>query len=527
MIKEIQKRPFLRLLFLWITGILLQNYFSCRTCSWVLFILGLTGILCTLYPKIRYRYEYNWLWGSGFICLVLFLSIQTMAIALDKLQWSLPVDKKITVVAKLTNSPVEKTHSYLCEMNLISLFPEKHSLPNQRIQVYFPKDKSILSLMPGDQLLLKMSFTPSGQRNGPIGYLNYLRSNQIVASGYCASGFWTPLRAEDKLLSLKEQALYIRQHLVNQIGKLSLTDTEKSTLSALTFGYKSTLDSNIMTDFSTTGVMHIISVSGFHVAIVCAFFSFLLSFFPKTIGFQTLKYGFIIVVVWGFVFISGLSSPAVRAGLMLTFFLTGQLLSRRTDGYNILAASAFLMLVYNPFYLFDIGFQLSYIAVFFILYLQPKLNHLIEIRNPLLSTPWSWATVTVAAQVGTTPLCLYAFGKFSLVFLLTNLPVAAIATVLIPLTLGWTLVVSLFTSSSWLQTGVEILTRSLLWVVTSFGRIPGASFTFSIGFPELLFSYSAFGFLLFYIRQRTSSSLLASLSCLLIILLLMLKERFM
>lgn len=526
MIKEIRKRPFLRLLFFWITGILLQNHLPCRFYSWGLLVLGLAIIVCTQHPRIRCRYEYNWLWGSGFSCLVLFLSIQTMAFSSDKLKWSLPVSEKITVVAELTDSPSEKTRSYLCDMKVIAQLPDGNPLSGQRVQVYFPKDSMLFSLLPGNLLLLNMSFMPPGHRNEPLGYMNYLHSNQIVASGYCPSGSWTQLPRSDTSLPIRYYALHIRHKLVKQIEKLSLTDTEKATLSALTFGYKSAVDKETMSDFSTTGVMHIISVSGFHVAIVCAFISFLMSFFPNTIGFHLLRYGVTVAVVWGFVYVSGLSSPAVRAGLMLTFFLTGRILSRRADSYNILAASAFLMLVYNPYYLFDTGFQLSYIAVFFILYLQPRLNRLIEIRNPILSTPWSWTTVTVAAQAGTTPLSLYAFGRFSLVFLLTNIPVAAIATLLIPLTLGWTIFSQLVPSLTWLQMIVEKLTRSLLWIVTSFGRIPGASFTFTIGFIEMLFAYGIVGFLLFYIRRRTPISLLAGLSCLLIILLIMLKERF-
>ena len=372
------------------------------------------------------------------------------------------------VVAELTDSPSEKPRSYLCDMKVIAQLPDGNPLSGQRVQVYFPKDSMLFSLLPGNLLLLNMSFMPPGHRNEPLGYMNYLHSNQIVASGYCPSGSWTQLPRADTSLPIRYYALHIRHKLVKQIEKLSLTDTEKATLSALTFGYKSAVDKETMSDFSTTGVMHIISVSGFHVAIVCAFISFLMSFFPNSIGFHLLRYGVTVAVVWGFVYVSGLSSPAVRAGLMLTFFLTGRVLSRRADSYNILAASAFIMLGYNPYYLIDTGFQLSYIAVFFILYLQPRLNRLIEIRNPILSTPWSWTTVTVAAQAGTTPLSLYAFGRFSLVFLLTNIPVAAIATLLIPLTLGWTIFSQLVPSLTWLQMIVEKLTRSLLWIVTSF-----------------------------------------------------------
>ena len=101
---------------------------------------------------------------------------------------------------------------------------------------------------------------------------------------------------------------------------------------------------------------------------------------------------------------------------MLTMYLTGGVLDRRAERYNILAASAFCMLVYEPLYLFDIGFQLSYLAVLSILYFQPRLQALIKVHNPFLRTPWGWVTVTLSAQAGTTFLCLYYFGQFSTVF---------------------------------------------------------------------------------------------------------------
>jgi competence protein ComEC len=211
---------------------------------------------------------------------------------------------------------------------------------------------------------------------------------------------------------------------------------------------------------------------------------------------------------------------------MLTFFLVGRLISRRADSYNILAASAFLMLVYNPWFLFDAGFQLSYIAVFFILYLQPRLNSLLTIRNPLLAAPRDWTSVTLAAQAGTTPLCLYVFGKFSLVFLFTNLPLAALSTLLIPLTVAWSLVSVGLGYPVWGQEIIELLCRWMLWIVKSFGRIPGASVSFSIGFWEMLVSYGSIGFFLYYLKRRAPYALLVALGCLLIVFVLMLKARF-
>ena len=186
---------------------------------------------------------------------------------------------------------------------------------------------------------------------------------------------------------------------------------------------------------------------------------------------------------------------------MLTMYLTGGVLDRRAERYNILAASAFCMLVYEPLYLFDIGFQLSYLAVLSILYFQPRLQALIKVHNPFLRTPWGWVTVTLSAQAGTTFLCLYYFGQFSTVFLLTNLPLTFLATLLIPASL------------------VYVFLPEWIWVVDAFSQVPGAVFSFRFDFPAMLVAYGMLLSILLYGHTGRSRYLLVILFLLLIILL--------
>ena len=210
---------------------------------------------------------------------------------------------------------------------------------------------------------------------------------------------------------------------------------------------------------------------------------------------------------------------SVRAALMLTMYLTGGVLDRRAERYNILAASAFCMLVYEPLYLFDIGFQLSYLAVLSILYFQPRLQALIKVHNPFLRTPWGWVTVTLSAQAGTTFLCLYYFGQFSTVFLLTNLPLTFLATLLIPASLVYMFLPEWIPGYGWLQVGVEWLAHDLLWVVDAFSQVPGAVFSFRFDFPAMLVAYGMLLSILLYGHTGRSRYLLVILFLLLIILL--------
>ena len=177
------------------------------------------------------------------------------------------------------------------------------------------------------------------------------------------------------------------------------------------------------------------------------------------------------------------------------------------------------MLVYEPLYLFDIGFQLSYLAVLSILYFQPRLQALIKVHNPFLRTPWGWVTVTLSAQAGTTFLCLYYSEQFSTVFLLTNLPLTFLATLLIPASLVYMFLPEWIPGYGWLQVGVEWLAHDLLWVVDAFSRVPGAVFSFRFDFPAMLVAYGMLLSILLYGHTGRSRYLLVILFLLLIILL--------
>lgn len=420
MIKELQIRPFVRPLLVWIAGIVLQTVFSCCIFSWVLLLLPVI-VLSTAGLALRgseyFCYETRWLWGAVFLSLLLFFSIQKTAYSQFETSLEHPV--------------------------------------------------SLLSRWARDE----------------------------------------------------------QQRLLEPIAKLNLTDEEKSVLATITVGYRQAMSREVRERFSATGVAHVLAVSGFHVAIVCGFLSFLLSFFPRNGFGKWLRYLLTIALLWTFVMVTGFAASAVRAGLMLTLFLTGLVLERLTERYNILAASAFSMLVYEPLYLFDIGFQLSYLAVFSILYFQPRLQRLMEIRNPFLLTPWRWITVTLSAQIGTTFLCLYYFGRFSTVFLLTNLPLTLLAMLLVPVCLVWMLLPAGFPGADWLQIVVEWLARGLLWIVDSFSRVPGAVFSFRFDFLTMLMAYGMLLSTLWYIHAGRSRYLLVTLFLLLIILLVRVIEN--
>ncbi|MDD2437561.1 MAG: ComEC/Rec2 family competence protein [Massilibacteroides sp.] len=303
--------------------------------------------------------------------------------------------------------------------------------------------------------------------------------------------------------SLLNWANTVRERLFAQLERLQLTVPGRDVLEAILLGNAHSIDKEVRQQFSVTGVAHILSVSGFHVAVVCGFVRFLLSPFPSYGFFKWIKYGLTLCLLWIFTLITGLAVPSVRAALMLSFFLTGRTICRTTDSYNTLAASAFFMLVYNPFNLFDIGFQLSYLAVWFILLLQPFLNNLIVLRNPLLAQPYHWITIAVAAQVGTAFLCLYYFGQFPALFLLANLPFSFITTLLIPAGLVYLFLPDSLSGTGLLAICIEKMTGFLLYIVEAFSSYSWAAFIIPFDIFDVLLGYAfLFLFVLFVYRKR-------------------------
>lgn len=319
--------------------------------------------------------------------------------------------------------------------------------------------------------------------------------------------------------ALQKQAAFYQQYLIGKMRTLRLDEAHQSILSSLTVGYRSDMPREITNQFAVTGVIHLLSVSGFHVAIVASFISFLLRFFAGNSFFRWLRFLLTILVVWLFAYITGLSVPTVRAAVMVSVFLTGRMLGRTTDGYNTLAATAFCMLVYHPFSLLDIGFQLSFVSVFFLLYLQPKIVSIITVRNPLLAAPWNALAVTLAAQIGTVFLCCFYFGRISTVFIFTNLPLAFVAASLIPLALLWMLLPMTLPGYIWLQSVVEALTKALFKIVDAFSRVPGADLSVRFDLFMLIVSYLSLFLFLSYFKTKSPLCLIISLGSLLVLLL--------
>src|SRR6218665_1797357 len=199
------------------------------------------------------------------------------------------------------------------------------------------------------------------------------------------------------------------------------TVNEYAITNAMVVGTRDDIDSDLLNAYSASGAVHVLSVSGMHVGILFLVLSFLLKGIQKRV-----KYGnwifmiIVLILLWAYAIFTGLSSTVLRATVMFSFVQIGTTINRRHNIYNILAVSALVLLCYNPYWLVDVGFQLSYLAILGIVYLHPYLNQLINPTNPIIRVLWEGTIVCFAAQLFTAPLSVYYFHQFPTYFLIAN-----------------------------------------------------------------------------------------------------------
>ncbi len=238
---------------------------------------------------------------------------------------------------------------------------------------------------------------------------------------------------------------------------------EQGVAEALLIGYRNDLDKQLVQSYSNTGVVHIIAISGLHLGMIYGLILLVFSPFKNKRWYRFVVPVVAITILWLFTLLAGAVPSILRSAVTFSFIAFGIFINRKGSIYNTLAASAFCLLVFNPFLLWDVGFQLSYTAVLSIsLFTKPIYNSL-YFQNKLLSKIWLATCVTVAAQILTLPIILYNFHQFPVVFFITNLLVVFLSEIILFVTLFLVVIGKWI----WLSTIIGKITQSLLWLMNT------------------------------------------------------------
>jgi competence protein ComEC len=364
---------------------------------------------------------------------------------------------------ELSTAPIEKAKSYLCNVKVMQFLDSTTWKPaHGQAIIYIQKGSAESQLLYGDRLILEAEFVPPEKAQNPDGfdYAAYLKRQGIEATSYISSDKWK-ITDRNNSFSISREADKCQKYLLNVYQRFRIKGDEFAVLAALTLGYTDALQPDIRASYSATGVMHILSVSGMHVGIIYVVIAFLLSFLNKNQHQKVFKTLFIILFLWAYAYLTGLSPAVVRATLMITFVAIATCFERKSQIYNTIFMSAFFMLIVNPDFLYDVGFQLSYSAVLSIIFFQPMFSRLLTPTNKLSRLIWDLFTVSLAAQLGTMPFTLYYFQQFPNYFLLTNLVAIPLSSVVLYLAMA----LLMFSFVPYLSALVAFLLKWSLWIL--------------------------------------------------------------
>ncbi len=274
----------------------------------------------------------------------------------------------------------------------------------------------------GDELLIPTNYTlVEGPANpAEFNYKNYLAHQNIYHQSFLNQKQVSVLKTDQGNM-LVANALKLRRYFVAKLARTIRDSDALAVTSTIILGYRADLRKEVQEAYSKTGTMHLLSVSGMHVGLVYLLISFVLAFLPPKHYSKLFKAIISITLIWCYALITGFSPAVCRAALMLSFVIIGMAFNRHINRLNLLAVSAFILLLYNPFLITDAGFQLSYLAVFGIIITQPIIYNSIKVKNKPIRRLWMVCSVSIAAQMVLFPVSAFYFHDLPVYFLASNL----------------------------------------------------------------------------------------------------------
>ncbi|MDD2674076.1 MAG: ComEC/Rec2 family competence protein [Flavobacterium sp.] len=416
--------PLARITIGFILGILFAFYLQPSISAVFIALISSLSIFILFYFLSKSRSKLSLYFGVGTYFLSFIIGVSTQITHTDYFQKSNYIHNtsifeqphfiSLTIREKMKSSPF--SDRYLAIVNHID---QKEQ--TGRIILNIQNDSLHHALQVGNSLLIKGTLTKNKPPNNPnqFDYSKYLENKQIYAQLYADVD-------EIKIGSKIEKDIWyysskLRTRIIRNLEKNNFNKTELNVAIALIMGQQQDISPDIIRDYQYAGAVHILSVSGLHIGFILLFVTFILKPIPNTKRGSFIKLIAILISLSMFGIIAGLAPSVVRSVTMFSFVAIGNHLRRSVNIYHTLLVSVLLILLFEPSFLFDVGFQLSYIALFFIIWLQPLLSSIWKPKYKVSKYIWDILTVSFAAQIGTLPLSIYYFHQFPGLFFITNL----------------------------------------------------------------------------------------------------------
>lgn len=421
--------PFVMLITPFLAGITLALTFNLSAFQYLLYFsfgsLLIAFVLLNIFYSRLWLYKKPWLGGALMHVLLLLAGIcvtihQDSRNANDYFERH-PAD---VLLIKVTNEPQLKSGflRFTADVANSSNKGKWRKVSGQLLVTVQVRNNKSPTVNYGDELLIPATYTPIDPpfNPGEFNYKQYLAHQNIYVQAF-VDMYQLIVFRRNAGNAVVAYAFKLRQRLVGCFKQYMHEESAISVASTLILGYKAELDQQVLSAYSETGTVHVLSVSGAHVAIIFWIINLLLGFMDNYRYGKLLKAVIVIGLIWWYALLTGLSPAVYRAAVMISFIIIGKTYNRQINTLNILAASAMLLLLFNPFLLTDVGFQLSYLAVAGLIIFQPMVQGWLDVDNKWLDKLWLLCSASIAAQVITFPLSAYYFHQFPVYFLLSNL----------------------------------------------------------------------------------------------------------
>jgi competence protein ComEC len=302
---------------------------------------------------------------------------------------------------------------------------------SEKLIIYLNKKLRVPKV--GDYLIVKCSLNEISEPENPFqfNYKEFLKWQGIHFQTFVQDSsnlVFTGKNGANLIQLISSQGV----SYLNIVIKANIKDTVAvGVTESLLYGYKDDLSRDLVNSYAHTGTLHVLAVSGMHVAIVFLMFAKMLWFLDRFKHGRWVKTLIVMLAIWGYCVLTGLAPSILRAGFMISLILIGKAINRHAQAFNLMAVSAFVILLFNPFWILNVGFQLSFAAVAGIVYLQSYVLRLYTPPNLFLKEVWNILAISICAQIATFPISLYYFNQFPNYFLLSNLLIIPLSTLVI------------------------------------------------------------------------------------------------
>ncbi|MDR0833431.1 MAG: ComEC/Rec2 family competence protein [Candidatus Symbiothrix sp.] len=456
--KFLQQSPFIRLFMFFLCGSVTQHRTDVSA-GFVPLTVGavlLAGV--SFIPVIQRKWRWRGVFGMGLGLGLFACGGFVMQLSQQQSAWTEELTSTHLYEAIVIDDPVLKPKSRMCRVEIRSADDSIYQhVVGKKAVLYLALDSLSQTVVVGNRLFFYANLEAAPP---------YLR--EFAATGFVPAGQWllksagalhtTPIRfmglrvpesssGQARLsrpaMTLPIMALNVRRALLEKLQEIVPNHAPYGLAAAMMFGDRSDVETGLKLAFANIGAAHILAISGTHFTILFGMLYYLLSFVGNSRRAKILKHGLMLPLIWGFAFMTGFSPSVFRAALMMSLWAIGDAFSFRSLTLNTVAIAAFFMLLYEPVYLFDVGFQLSFLAVISIVLINPHLVKLYQSRNPVLNYVWELCCVSISAQLGVLPLTVYYFHQFPVLFLATNLLLLPLSTIIIGLIPATLLMVAL------------------------------------------------------------------------------------